>query len=52
MSSFESPAEPDWHRMISVAAYYLAEKRAFQPGKAVDDWLEAEELIKKALSSE
>lgn len=27
---------------IAVNAYYLAEKRGFQPGRELDDWLEAE----------
>ena len=30
---------------ISVAAYYNAERRGFQPGSEVDDWLDAEKLI-------
>jgi len=30
------------HRMIAEAAYFLAEKRAFEPGHALDDWLAAE----------
>ncbi len=28
--------------MIRIAAYHLAEKRGFEPGEAMDDWLEAE----------
>ena len=35
------------HRWISEAAYYKAEIRDFEPGKELDDWLEAEiEYIK------
>lgn len=30
------------HRWISEAAYYKAETRAFEPGKELADWLEAE----------
>ena len=30
------------HQWISVAAYYKAEARNFAPGRALDDWLEAE----------
>lgn len=30
------------HQWISEAAYYKAETRKFEPGKALDDWLEAE----------
>ncbi len=31
--------------MITVAAYYKAEKRGFTPGGEVEDWLEAEKEI-------
>jgi hypothetical protein len=31
--------------MIAVAAYYLAERRAFEPGHEIEDWLEAEKQI-------
>jgi hypothetical protein len=48
--SFNPPAEADWHRMISEAAYFLAQKRSFQNGSALDDWLAAEALIKIQLS--
>ena len=30
------------HEMISVAAYYLAEKRGFAGQGACDDWMKAE----------
>ncbi len=30
------------HQWISVAAYYKAEARGFEPGKELDDWLAAE----------
>ncbi len=30
------------HRMIAQAAYFKAEKRAFEPGRELDDWLAAE----------
>jgi hypothetical protein len=43
--------EADWHRMISEAAYYLAEKRGFRPGAAMDDWLEAELQVKEILAA-
>lgn len=32
----------DRHLWISEAAYFLAEARGFEPGKALEDWLEAE----------
>jgi hypothetical protein len=41
-------AGPDEHprkAMVEEAAYYLAEKRGFAPGKALDDWLQAEDEI-------
>ena len=47
---FDPPMEPDWHRMISEAAYFLAEKRGFEPGQALHDWLEAELEVKARLA--
>jgi Protein of unknown function (DUF2934) len=47
--SFSPPAEPEWHRMISEAAYYLAQKRQFTTGGALDDWLRAEVAIRDSL---
>ncbi|HEY0749419.1 MAG TPA: DUF2934 domain-containing protein [Steroidobacteraceae bacterium] len=49
-ASFNPPAEADWHRMISEAAYFLAQRRSFKNGSALDDWLAAEALIKSQLS--
>jgi Protein of unknown function (DUF2934) len=49
--SFDAPAEADWHRMISVAAYHRSEKRGFSPGNALDDWLKAEAEVKLMLKS-
>jgi hypothetical protein len=48
-SQFDPPEEPEWHRMISVAAYYLAEQRGFAAGQSLDDWLRAEEQIKESI---
>jgi hypothetical protein len=48
--SFYPPTEADWHRMISEAAYFRAEKRGFEVGHAIDDWLAAEKAVKEALS--
>ena len=48
--SFAPPAEAEWHRMISEAAFYLAEKRGFTSGHALEDWLAAEALIKQRLA--
>jgi hypothetical protein len=49
--SFDAPAEADWHRMISEAAYYRAKTRDFSPGEALDDWLKAEAEVKSMLVS-
>jgi Protein of unknown function (DUF2934) len=50
--NFDPPMEPEWHRMISEAAYFLAERRGFEPGAALRDWLEAELQVKKALAGD
>jgi Protein of unknown function (DUF2934) len=49
-SSFDLPQEPDWHRMIAEAAYYLAEKRGFRGQYALDDWLVAEQHVRETIS--
>jgi hypothetical protein len=49
-SSFDPPMESDWHRMVSEAAYFLAEKRGFEPGRTLDDWLEAEQKVREILA--
>jgi len=39
-----SPAEErEW--VTANAAYYLAEKRGFEPGQELEDWFRAEEQI-------
>ena len=50
--SFDPPMESEWHRMISEAAYFLAEKRGFVPGLALSDWLEAELQVKETLAGD
>lgn len=40
-----APGEPVSKAMIAEAAYYRAEKRGFEPGKELEDWLEAEKEI-------
>jgi len=37
------------HRWISEAAYYRAKARGFEPGKELNDWLEAEKEYAKML---
>jgi hypothetical protein len=42
-ASQEPPLTEDQHRrLVAVAAYYLAERRNFEPGFEVQDWLAAE----------
>ncbi len=36
-------------RMIAESAYFRAEKRGFEDGRDVDDWIEAEEEIDRML---
>jgi hypothetical protein len=48
-SSFDPAMESDWHRMISEAAYFLAEGRGFEPGHTLEDWLRAELQVKETL---
>jgi len=42
----ETPGEtiylPDRNAKIAELAYYKAERRGFEPGHELDDWLEAE----------
>ena len=33
------------HQTISVVAYHLAERRHFEPGHEMEDWLEAEAQV-------
>ncbi len=37
--------------MISEAAYFLAERRGFEPGHELEDWLAAETLVDLALAA-
>ena len=41
------PAE--LHARIAEAAYFCAERRGFEPGHEIDDWLQAERSIERAL---
>jgi hypothetical protein len=42
-------AEPviDLDAQIAEAAYYLAAKRNFAPGGELDDWLQAEQMLRR-----
>ena len=35
-------SEAELHQLVAQAAYRRAERRAFAPGRELDDWLEAE----------
>ena len=40
------PTSPEaLHQVVAVAAYYLAERRSFEPGHELEDWLNAEAKI-------
>ena len=36
--------------MIAEAAYFRAERRAFEAGHALEDWLSAEQEVRRILS--
>ncbi|HXV07477.1 MAG TPA: DUF2934 domain-containing protein [Burkholderiales bacterium] len=38
-----------WRMMVAEAAYYRAQRRDFRGGSAEQDWLEAEEEIRRSL---
>ncbi len=40
--SIHTPILQDHNARIAEGAYYKAERRAFEPGFELDDWLEAE----------
>jgi len=48
--SFDPPQEPEWHRMIAEAAYYLAQQRGFLGEHSLDDWLAAEQQVRQVIS--
>lgn len=48
--SFYPPQEPDWHRAIAEAAYYLAQKRGFTGDNVLGDWITAEQQVKQVIS--
>lgn len=48
--SFDPPQEPEWHRMIAEAAYFIAERRGFSGEHGLDDWLAAEQQVRQVLS--
>ena len=38
----------DHQARIALAAYFIAEKRGFEPGHELDDWLAAEAAVERA----
>jgi len=44
MLSINISPEERW-KMIAIAAYHNAEKRGFEPGGELEDWVEAEQEI-------
>jgi DUF2934 family protein len=38
----------DHQARIAVTAYFIAEKRGFEPGHELDDWLAAEAAVERA----
>jgi hypothetical protein len=47
ISKFDDEAAK--RRMIAEAAYFVAERRGFAPGYAMDDWLQAEQEIEASM---
>ena len=48
------PLTMNWaerHSMIASAAYFRAQKRGFEPGRELDDWLGAEAEIDRLLAA-
>jgi hypothetical protein len=43
-------SESERRSMIEVAAYLRAERRNFEPGHDVEDWIAAEEEVNQRLS--
>jgi hypothetical protein len=41
----EAPVDDLRYQRIAIAAYYRAERRGFEPGHEVEDWLEAEREV-------
>jgi Protein of unknown function (DUF2934) len=44
-----TPAD-DLVSMIATAAYYCAQRRGFEPGHELEDWLRAEQQVRSRLS--
>jgi hypothetical protein len=49
--AFDAPQEADWHRQISVAAYYRAMKPEHAGQGDLEHWLAAEQEIRASMRS-
>ena len=50
-SSNPSMSKEDVSKLVEKKAYELYEKRGRKPGHSMDDWLEAERIVRGKLSS-
>ncbi len=39
----------EWNRMVAEAAYYIAERRGFEPGHEQEDWYQAEHQVREMM---
>jgi len=46
-----APSAEELHQLIAVTAYYLAQRRNFEPGHELEDWLAAEAQIQADVES-
>jgi hypothetical protein len=49
-TSNPSMSGDDYKKLVEKKAYELYEKRGRKPGHSMDDWLEAERIIKSKIS--
>ena len=49
-SSNPAMSKDDINKLVAKKAYELFEKRGRKPGHAIDDWLEAERIVKGKLT--
>jgi hypothetical protein len=47
-AAVNAPEDADHRVKVAMAAYFIAEKRNFEPGHELDDWLAAEAAIDNA----
>jgi hypothetical protein len=47
-AAVNAPGDADHRVKVATAAYFIAEKRGFEPGHEIDDWLAAEAEIDNA----